>query len=742
MNKKWRNRLLLSYLPLFFIASVSLLFLAYLMIGELSKQAARKANLVLTQQTLAHIDRSLADIEARMLEEVLGNKALQSFVSPDQTGNEKYADYMAAGALAEIERSNPLLHSVYLFRTADRMVLTSTSLSAMERFADSKYIGRSISSLEPFSWSGHRLYREAGGREAQVVSLVKFTRLYDRSIIVVNVDMDKLSGVIREAMGSTLYYLQIFDRNGALLASNSMQARPEAEIDHAWSSVRSDYTGWTIRSGVYGSGIAEWVSSLFYVWLLLGALVVIGGVIWLVYVSRRNYKPVELIVDQIAAYSKQHMLNVALNEERDELRFIGRAVDNLLDQASLLLEQNRENRLYRRRDWFLRLAEGALAADERTLAAEMEQLGLTQGWTELIVALVELDRFADFASTYARRDQLLLRYVIQTVVQELSAGRTFETWTEWTSGSRMCVLLFDREPNAAASAAALLDKLIAWVGQNMAVTITAGLGSAHTELRLIARSHRNAAEALKYKAALGTSRIVTLTDLRALPQADWNELLRTVHDIGQSFRSGSDEWIALFDGLWPALEEKLLSRKQLQDLLNYLTYFVQKEVMDLSEEFRDIWRQSVADRLNAAVEREETAERLLAAFRSVLSDAFAQMDEVRQSRGNRKLIEELKAYIDRQADNPALSLTALSDEFGMNYSYLSALFKEAFGMTFSDYVVSIRMDKAQRMLRETKETVQQIALAVGYTNTLTFIRAFKKATGCTPGNYRKDTAAH
>lgn len=740
MNKTWRNRLLLSYLPLFFIASASLLFIVYLMIGELSKQAAMKANLVLTQQTLEHIDRSLADIDERILQEIASNRAIQSFVDEGNPGDERYADYMAAGALAEIEKSNPLLHSVYLFRTTDRMVLTSTALTSLERFADSKFIGRSISSLKPFSWSGQRLYREAAGRDVQVVSLVKFVRLYDRSIIVVNVDLNKLSGMIRQTMGSTVYYLQIVDREGLPIASHAMPAKPDLQTDHVWSSVRSDYTGWQIRSGVYGSGIAEWVSSLFYVWLLLGALVLVGGVVWIFYASRRNYKPVEQIVDQIAAYSKRHMLNLALSEERDEFRFIGKAVDNLLDQSGQLLEQNRENRLYRKRDLFLRLAEGTLPDDERSLAAEMEQLGLEQGWDLLLIALVELDRFAEFDRTYARRDQFLLRYVIQTVVQELVSAGSMEVWTEWTSGSRMCVLLFDREPDAAANGAALLRRLVDWVGQNMDVTVTVGLGSVQNELRLMRRSYRNAAEALKYKAALGTNRIVSLSDLQSLPQADWNGLLKTIHEIGQSFRSGNGEWGALFDELWLALEEKLLSRKQLQDLLNYFANFVQKEVMDLSEEFRNIWRQGVFDQLNAAVEREETTELLLAAFRSVLSDAFEQMREVRQSRSNNKLLDELKVYIDSHSDNPTLSLAMLSEAFAMNYSYLSVLFKEAFGLTFSDYVVSIRMEKAQRLLKETKKTVQEIATEVGYTNTLTFIRAFKKATGGTPGNYRKDTA--
>jgi AraC-like DNA-binding protein len=43
------------------------------------------------------------------------------------------------------------------------------------------------------------------------------------------------------------------------------------------------------------------------------------------------------------------------------------------------------------------------------------------------------------------------------------------------------------------------------------------------------------------------------------------------------------------------------------------------------------------------------------------------------------------------------------------------------------------------LLRETSTPVQDIAEMVGYMNALSFIRAFKKHTGTTPGNYRKES---
>jgi len=67
------------------------------------------------------------------------------------------------------------------------------------------------------------------------------------------------------------------------------------------------------------------------------------------------------------------------------------------------------------------------------------------------------------------------------------------------------------------------------------------------------------------------------------------------------------------------------------------------------------------------------------------------------------------------------------------------LFQSAFifRLHFVEYVTSIRMEKAERLLVETEDTIQDIGRAVGYEQSLTFIRVFKKHSGVTPGQYRK-----
>lgn len=79
----------------------------------------------------------------------------------------------------------------------------------------------------------------------------------------------------------------------------------------------------------------------------------------------------------------------------------------------------------------------------------------------------------------------------------------------------------------------------------------------------------------------------------------------------------------------------------------------------------------------------------------------------------------------------------LSDRFHISAKYASYLFKEEFNLKFVDFIVKLRMERAQELLAETNETIQNISIRVGYANSITFGRVFKRIVGVTPGDYRK-----
>ena len=62
------------------------------------------------------------------------------------------------------------------------------------------------------------------------------------------------------------------------------------------------------------------------------------------------------------------------------------------------------------------------------------------------------------------------------------------------------------------------------------------------------------------------------------------------------------------------------------------------------------------------------------------------------------------------------------------------------GLSYSDYIQKVRIDKACTMLAESREPIDQIIEQVGYRNKSFFYSIFLKQTGKTPSQYRRENA--
>lgn len=95
-----------------------------------------------------------------------------------------------------------------------------------------------------------------------------------------------------------------------------------------------------------------------------------------------------------------------------------------------------------------------------------------------------------------------------------------------------------------------------------------------------------------------------------------------------------------------------------------------------------------------------------------------------------------RAYVDSHFAEAALTLRAAAAQAGVSASYLSALFRQRLGCTFTQYVTARRMRRACQLLRETNMPSGQVAAAVGYRDRRYFCALFKRIHGCAPGQYR------
>lgn len=105
---------------------------------------------------------------------------------------------------------------------------------------------------------------------------------------------------------------------------------------------------------------------------------------------------------------------------------------------------------------------------------------------------------------------------------------------------------------------------------------------------------------------------------------------------------------------------------------------------------------------------------------------------------SQKHVNEIMAFINRHLTEP-LTLDSIAAEFYLNKDYLGRLFKEHTHATIGHYISVQRANLAQTMLAEGR-TVTDVQESLGFSSYAYFFKFFKKKTGISPSQYRKDNA--
>ena len=114
---------------------------------------------------------------------------------------------------------------------------------------------------------------------------------------------------------------------------------------------------------------------------------------------------------------------------------------------------------------------------------------------------------------------------------------------------------------------------------------------------------------------------------------------------------------------------------------------------------------------------------------SLFERGAARTDEREEGR----TILQLTRYLQEE-----ISLNLLADTFHLSAAYISQLFKSEIGVNFLSYLTNIRMERAKKLLVSTDLPVAEVAEKSGYADYRVFAKAFKKAEGATPSQYRRD----
>lgn len=172
---------------------------------------------------------------------------------------------------------------------------------------------------------------------------------------------------------------------------------------------------------------------------------------------------------------------------------------------------------------------------------------------------------------------------------------------------------------------------------------------------------------------------------------------------------------------------KVIIQQMLIDLTNLL-YNLDENCMRLHQEKYTYL--NLIQKSKSALEVSEHLVRYLKNIRSLIPA------EANTSTSN---MQQMITFIEKHYAEP-LSLKELATKFHFNVSYLSSYFSSHHKEGFIDVLNKIRIQRAMDLLKHDVTSIAEISGLVGYSDHSYFCRVFKKITGCSPSQYRRQSS--
>jgi len=463
--------------------------------------------------------------------------------------------------------------------------------------------------------------------------------------------------------------------------------------------------------------------------LLITFLFIVFGGFAAQYIVRRNYNPINNIIESI---SKN--LGLPMENQKDELKFIQSVLNNTMDQNDKIVKKLKENEDVLRTSFLERLLKGRV--DESKVTEDvLKEFKLSFDTNNFAVMLIVVNNY-DLKNSLDEEmyEVKLLHFIITNVVEELINQSNKGMMVDLDNSTLACIInisdINKSNEQCKKEIVSAVEQAQAFIYEHFKISFSASLSNVYNNLGGVAFAYREALNAMNHKAFMGEDKIIFYDDVANLGNfyeysAETEYKLMNVIKEG-NFEDAKKIVNGVFESNFSNMSLTVETGECLVfDLLGTLIKIVDNnEVLDQLQPINRLRKCSTIQQMNEEI----------VSLLEYICDYFLQKNK---NKSDYKLSMDVMDYIDKNYKNENLNVSMIGDYFNMTSNYLSRMFKTQVGEGLHNYIERIRIEKAKELIKSEKLNILEIAKEVGYTNSKTFIRVFKKIEGTTPGKFRE-----
>lgn len=521
----------------------------------------------------------------------------------------------------------------------------------------------------------------------------------------------------------------MFDSGGLQLSaenvSDKMQTMPLKPSAITTSYVKKDgfyyfhkrgsVTGIQYMKIVQGTQISAQISQINKVLLSLLLLFAAVSVCAAWFFTKRFHNPIKSIMQSI------QQLNAASHAESNihEFKYIQTEVRNLLETSNTIDHANARKNSLLRYYAFLNKLKNINVKDQ-----EYYDFNVQGPYRLLLFQLQFTPRFFREIDGDEGKASLFVREYLDTHLKEHAETQTIQLEQNLILSLVIGEELQEEPPSFLASLKAVFDL------DQRYWSMTIGVGSLYRCSSDLTRAYEQVQSIMEYRKLGYSTQILTVNDAPPDYQAAMSALQE--QELQANLAAGNEEGVLrLLTKVLGVLEKKGATANQCYDLAEGIVQLAAKTVSSMQLDLQG-YKGCLTSlgKLRCCC----TIDELQSYLTSLLTYVVARIQEKKSEKDN--IIAFVMSYTEQHYQHD-ITLDILSDKLGISASYLSTYFKMKTGTNFIDYINNYRIELAKSLLREADLRIQDIALQVGYQNINSFNRMFKKISGVTPSEFRK-----